>query len=386
MAASEHDVVIIGSGASGHSCARMLRSEGFAGRIRLVHGDAGAPVNRTLVDKGVLPGLLTGEQIALPTLVDVELIPARAVELRSAARSVVLDDGRVLHGDALVLACGSGPRALDPEVAVDEAVRLHRVHDVADAEGLRRAIPEAAGAHVVIVGAGFIGAEVSSHFAAAGARVTLIGRSRLPLRAAVGVEIAHRFATLCAERGDVRLGVRVQAIRADAARGQDAAVVELEDGSTIDADAVVVAVGSQPAAQWAGFPGAIAVDDRFRLPATPGVYAIGSAAAPSLDGLPTRVDHWDAATAQGAHAARTVLHDLGLGDDPGTWRATTGFSLMVHGAVIAARGVRAADALETSEELDGGGVLVSFSTAAGRLAGVAGWNAGPLVARAASLL
>lgn len=385
MEATAHGVVIVGSGAAGHSCARALRAAGFAGPIRLVHGEPGPAINRTLVDKGVLPGLLTGEQIALPPLADVELIPARAAQLRASTRSVVLDDGRELHGDALVLASGSVPRPLDEDVEVDEAVQLHELHGVADAEGLRRAIADPAGARVVIVGAGFIGAEVASHFAGAGARVTLLGRSRLPLRAAVGDDIARRFATLHAERVDARLGVRVRAIRA-AEGSPAAAVIELDDGSRIDADAVIVAVGSRPATQWAGYDGAIPVDDRFRLPAAPGVYAVGSASAPQLDGRPTRVDHWDAATAQGAHAAAAVLHDLGLGDDPGAWRPTTGFSLMAHGAVIAARGIRPADALESSEELERGGLLTSFSTPSGRVTGVAGWNAGPHLARAAASL
>lgn len=385
MTATEHGVVIVGSGAAGHSCARALRAQGFAGRIRLVHGEPGPAINRTLVDKGVLPGLLTGEQIALPALSDVEVIPALAVELRSSPPAVVLDDGSELQGDALVVASGSVPRALDRDVEVDPSVRLHVLHGVADAEELRGAIPEPAAARVVILGAGFIGAEVASHFAGAGAQVTLVGRSRLPLRAAVGDEIAVRIAALHADRVDARLGVGVRVVRS-AGRGRDAAIVELEDGSRIEADAVVVAVGSRADTGWAGFEGAIAVDDRFRMPTAPGVYAVGSASAPELDGVRTRVDHWDAATSQGAHAARTVLHDLSLGDDPGPWRPTTGFSLMAHGAVIAARGVRAADAHETSEQLENGGMLARFSTASGRLTGVAGFNAGPHIARAAASL
>lgn len=385
MAATEHGVVIVGSGAAGHSCARALRAEGFVGRIRLVHGEPGPAINRTLVDKGVLPGLLTGSQIALPQIADVEVIPAIAVELRASTRSVVLDDGRELQGDALVLATGSVPRALDASIEVDASVRLHVLHGVADAEGLRRAIPEPTGSRIVILGAGFIGAEVASHYAGAGARVTLVGRSPLPLRAAVGEAIATRFAALHAERTDARLGVGVRAVRS-ARRGPDAAVVELEDGSRIDADAVLVAVGSRPDTGWAGVEGAIAVDDRFRVLETPGVYATGSASAPELAAGRMRVDHWDAAVSQGAHAARAVLHDLGLGDDPGPWRATTGFSLMAHGAVVAARGVRTADAVESTEPLERGGLLTRFSTRSGVPTGLAGWNAGPHLARAAAEL
>lgn len=386
MAASARDVVIAGSGSSGHSCARTLRSGGFAGRIRVVNGEGGPAINRTLVDTGVLPGLLTAEQIALPRLADVEIIDGRAVQLDASGRSVVLDDGRELRGDALVLASGTVPRALDARIEVDAAVRLHALHSALDAERLRVAIAEPKGASVVVLGAGFIGAEVASHYAGAGARVALIGRSRLPLRAAVGADIAARLAALHGERVDARLGIGVRAVRGTGGAGGDAVAVELDDGSVLEGDALVVAVGSRPAVEWAGFDGAIAVDDRFRVPGRPGLYAVGGAAAPALWHGRVHIDHWDAAAAQGAHAAKVLLHDLGLGDDPGPWIAKTGFTLMAHGAVVSARGVRGAHATESSRELDGGGLLTEFTTASGVLTGLAGWNAGPDLLRAASRL
>ncbi len=387
MASIEHDVVIVGSGAAGHSCARTLRSEGFAGRIRILNGEGGPAINRTLVDTGVLPGLLTGAQIALPPLPDAEVIDARAVRIDGSTRTVVLDDGRELRADALVLASGSMPRPLDDAIEIDAGVRQHALHSAEDAERLRSAVPELEGASIVVLGAGFIGAEVASHYVGVGARVTLIGRSRLPLREAVGADISVRLAALHAERVDARLGARVVAIRpADAPGRDDAAIVQLDDGSEIAGDALVVAVGSEPAASWAGFDGAIAVDDRFRVPGMPGVYAAGSVSAPELPQGRVRVDHWDAATAQGAHAARAVLHDLGVADDPGAWAPTTGFSLMAYGAVIGARGVRSPDAQETSDDLGGGGLLTDFADASGRLTGVAGWNAGPHLMRAAARL
>lgn len=385
MASFEQAVLIVGAGAAGHGCARTLRAEGFTGPIRLINGEGAAPINRTLVDKGVLPGLLTAEQIALPPLPDVEVIDARAARLDRAERAIVLDDDRVLRGVAVVLAPGSAPRALDAAIAVDPAVRLHAMHRAPDADALRRAVPEPSGARLVVLGAGFIGAEVASHFASAGARVTLIGRSPLPLRAALGAEIAGRLAALQSERVDARLGAEVRAIRAAPGAGAgDAAVVELSDGTEIAADAVLVAVGSRADAAWAGFDGAIPVDDRLRAEAGAGIYAAGSVAHPPTGAA--RAHHWDAAVAQGAHAARTVLHDLGLGDDPGPWASTTGFTLMVHGAVIVGRGVRGADARETVAELDGGGLLTEFADEGGALTGVAGWNAGPHVARAAARL
>lgn len=378
----ERGVVIVGSGAAGHSCARTLRSLGFTGLVRVVNGEGGAPINRTLVDKGVLPGLLTGGQIALPALADVEVVDARAVRLRAHDGAVVLDDGSELRGDALVLASGSIPRELDATVEVDPAIRPHLLHGVRDAQRLRDALPDPQRAKLIIIGAGFIGAELASHYAGVGARVTLIGRSALPLRGAVGGDIAARLAELHRSRVDARLGLDVRAVR----RGGSGVVVELADGSEVTGDAVAIAAGSRPDLDWAGFGDAAAVDDRLRAARWPGVYASGGAAAPMLAGTHVRIDHWDAAVAQGAHVAKTVLHDLGLGEDPGAYVARTGFTLMVHGAVVAARGTRRADAVETTTALDGGGMLTEFAAPDGTLTGVAGWNAGPQLQQVAARL
>ncbi|GAA3593555.1 FAD-dependent oxidoreductase [Agrococcus terreus] len=385
MASEQDGIVIVGAGAAGHAAAAGLRRHGWTGRIRLVHGEDGPPINRTLVDTGLLPGLLTVGQIALPPLDDVELVHARAIALDPESRSVALSNGQVLTGEAIVLATGSAPRALDPSVEVDAEVPLHVLHTADDAASLRGAVAALDAPRIAVLGAGFIGAEVASLWAP-GARVTLVGRSALPLRDAVGEGIAARLAALHAERVDARLGSRVLAVRATPG-GAAPVRVELagEDGASdvVDADLVVVAVGAAPAAAWAGFPGAVPTDDRLRVPGMPGVYAAGGAAAPEVDGAPLRVDHWDAAAAQGAHAAQAVLHDLGLAADPGPWRPITGFTLMAHGAVVSGRGAWAPGA-ETTTEAAGDGLLALVRDASGTLVGVAGWNAGRAVAEAAA--
>ncbi|QZY50731.1 FAD-dependent oxidoreductase [Leucobacter tenebrionis] len=375
-------VVIVGSGAAGHSCARTLRQSGFTGGVLVVDAE-GAGINRTLVDTGLLPGLLTAEQIALPTLPEVEAVRGRVVGLEGDGRTVVLDDGRRLRGERLVIASGRTPRALDRGIAVEAGAPLHPLHGIADAERLRRAVPDPSAARVVVLGAGFIGAEVASFYADAGAVVTLIGRSSRPLERALGSGIAERLARRHAERTDFRWGRGVRAIRS-ASGGARGARVELETAEAVGADAVIVAVGSVPAAAWAGFPGGIPTDDRLRVAGWDGVYAAGGAAAPRTAAGILRVDHWDAAAAQGAHAARALLHDLGAGEDPGPYLPVSGFTLMAHGAAIAARGVRAEGAAEEEVALDGGGLLTRFIGADGRVTGVAGWNAGARVAAEAA--
>lgn len=399
-------VVIVGAGAAGSACAKALLAGGFEGGILLVDGEPGGfGINRTLVDTGLLPGLLGHEQIALPRPGGIEVVSGRAVGWGEGMRSVVLEDGRKAGAGAVVLACGSVPRGLGEGVRVDAEAPVHVLHEAADAERLRAALPDPAGAGVIVIGAGFIGAEVASHYAAAGARVTLVGRSRLPLVASFGDGIANALADLHRERVDARFGVEVRAVRATGESGGSGVAVELSDGSVLHGDVAIVAVGTRPEATWAGFGGAIPTDGRLRVrgrgciggadsgvpgvdapgPDAPHLYAAGGVAEIATEAGPIRIDHWEDSAAQGAHAAMTLLHDLGLGEDPGPYTPVAGFTLMVHGAVAAARGVRLAGGGEECREVDGG-LLAEFSREDGSLAGVAGWNAGAHVSSAAARL
>ena len=112
MATTNQHIVVVGAGAANHSAATTLRGEGYTGPLTVVHSEADLPCNRTLVNKAVLSGLLTPDQIALPPLgaLDVEVITARAIELDAGAMALVLDDGHHLRYTALIAATGSTPR------------------------------------------------------------------------------------------------------------------------------------------------------------------------------------------------------------------------------------------------------------------------------------
>lgn len=397
-------VVIVGGGAAGHACAAALRRSGFAGRVTVVDGEEGGAVNRTLVDTGVLPGLLSPEQIRLPPLADVEVWTGRAERLGAAREAgirghlaVALADGRRLEADAVVLACGSDAR-MPAGLQLSSGVGVHLMHTAADATALREALAEPAGRRIVLLGAGFIGTELATHFAGAGAEVVLVGRSALPLRAALGTAVASRLAELHRERIDARLGVDAVAVRERGGvvnDGSDAAAsrgveVELSDGTLLEADIAVVAQGTVPATAWAGFVGGVPVDDRLRAEPA-GVYAAGAAAVLDITGERMRIDHWDDSSAQGAHAAAALLHDLGLGEDPGPYLPRAGFTLMAHGTAVAGRGAPLRGAIEQTREVEGGpgaatGLLSEFVLADGRLCGLAGIAAGPALVREAGRL
>ncbi|BAS18535.1 nitric oxide reductase FlRd-NAD(+) reductase (plasmid) [Arthrobacter sp. Hiyo8] len=260
------------------------------------------------------------------------------------------------------------------------------MHTADEADALRDSIPQADGRRIAVVGAGFIGTELASHYVAAGAEVVLVGRSSMPLVGALGAEISPRLATMQRARTDARLGAAVRAITPTGARAR----LALSDGSFVEVDAVILAHGAGPATSWAGAPDGIRVDDRLRGPEG-GWYAAGSAAYIASGGARLTTDHWDAAVAQGRHAARTILHDFMGGEDPGPYRSTTGFILSAFGTTIAARGMRHPDGSEraASWPIDPprpDAVLTEFADADGAVTGIAGFNAGPAVVRAASAI
>ena len=390
MSDSATGVLIVGGGAAGHACAAKLRTQGFDGPVRVLDAEPDRPINRTLVDTGVLPGLLTPEQIQLHPVAGVDLIAGRAVGLNMARRSVTLADGRELRADALVLASGSVPRGLGPATTVARGSRVYQLHTAADALALRAALPDPARTRIAILGSGFIGAEVASHFRAAGSQVLLLGRSAQPLRAAVGTRIAEQLAELHRDRVDARFGSDLVAV--EPGRGARAVTLTLGDGTREDVDVLVVAQGTVPATDWAQAAGGIRVDLALRVVGATSVYAAGSAAVLSIDGSPMRIDHWDDAAAQGAHAARTILHDLQGAEDPGAYLPRAGFTLQVYGTVIAARGIRpaqgserdAAAALELEPSFRPEGLLTEHLHRDGSRAGVAGYNAGAALVRLAA--
>jgi NADPH-dependent 2,4-dienoyl-CoA reductase/sulfur reductase-like enzyme len=357
MSMLESDVLIIGAGAAGHSAAVTLRGLGFAGSVRLVHDEPHAPYNRTLVDKGILPGLLTVDQAALEDLapLGVELLPGRTLAVDPYRRTIRLQGGRALSYRTLLLAMGSTPRAF---LGGDRpgVFSLHRADDairIRDHFG-----DEPAGRTVTVLGAGLVGSEVASYFAAAGAELHLVARSDVPLTHVLGRPIASRLRDLHAAHVDIHFGRAVTALLPSASYTG----VRLDDGSELHSDLVIVAQGTVPDTSWASRDAeGVRVDDRLRAVTIPGGYAAGAAAAhPATEGSWRRIDHWDDAMAQGAHAARTMLHDLGEGEDPGPYRAASGFSLQVYGTSIMGVGTVSADAVVGTARSREGSIVTTF--------------------------
>lgn len=369
----ERTIAVLGGGAAGTAAARTLARRGFDGRVLLIGETGVPPYNRTLVDKGVLTGLLTTEQAALPPVDGVQRLLDTVLDVDTSASTARLASGAEIRFDAAIVATGSRPRRLDSAgpglTSAVAAGRVRTLHSADDAQTIRGRL--AAGPRrVAVLGAGFIGAEAASLLREAGHEVVLIARSRTPLLPILGRTVATHVVGLHREHVATRFGRSVTGFEAH----QDQVDLILDDGETIESDLVIVAHGTIPSAPGGVAAGGLTVDDRLRHDRGAAVYAAGGVALHRRHGGPSiRIDHWDDAAAQGVHAARSLLHVFGDGGDPGPYRPSSRYSMRIYGATIAGTGIAVPHGVERTVSEDP--LLTVFETPEGVPTGAVGVNA-----------
>lgn len=311
--------VIVGASLTGAAAAAALREEGFDGEVVLIGAEPHPPYERPPLSKEYL----RGEQPFAAGLVRPEgwygeegietQFGVRAERVDPAQRVVLLEGGGRVPYDALLLATGGCPRAL-PGPPRERVLYLRTLED---ADRIRSYLRP--GSHLVIVGAGFIGAEVAASARTLGVEVTVLEMAEAPLVRAIGSEMGRLYAEIHREHGvDLRTGEGVEGVEESA----DGAVVRTTRGAAIEGEAVVVGVGIQPNVELAEGAGVdvdngIVVDANCRT-SVGGIYAAGDVANHfhPVFGRRIRVEHYDHAFKQGAAAARNMLGRDEVFDDP----------------------------------------------------------------------
>ncbi|MEU3369731.1 FAD-dependent oxidoreductase [Streptomyces sp. NPDC006660] len=296
-------VVVVGAGMAGVQTAVALREQGFTGAVTLIGAEPHQPYDRPPLSKAILLGKSEGSafEVDFDALgVDLRL-GLEVTGVRPAERRVVTEAGEVGY-DTLVIATGAEPLTL-PGTGGVPGVHLLRTLD--DARRLRPVLDQRH--RIVVVGAGWIGAEFATAAREAGCEVTVVEAADRPLAGALPAEVAAPMADWYAEAGaDLLTGARVASI----GPGE----VRLADGRVLAADAVIVGIGARPATGWlagsgieVGPEGAITADARLRT-SLPDVYAVGDCVSfPSARfGERLLVHHWDNAL----QGPRTVAADI----------------------------------------------------------------------------
>jgi 3-phenylpropionate/trans-cinnamate dioxygenase ferredoxin reductase component len=309
---SPETMVIAGAGLAGAKAAETLRSEGFRGRIVIVGDEQVRPYERPPLSKDYLRGEAGFDTAAVH---DADFYGEHDIELRTsttvaaihpADSEVELGDGERIRYARLLLATGAATRRLP--VPGTDLPGVFTLRNVDDADAIRTAVTS--GGPLVVIGAGWIGAEVAASSRQLGADVTMVDLVEVPLERVLGAEVGSVYRDLHSDHGvTLRLGVGIDSIG-----GRDRVEeVRLGDGSVLPAAAVVVGVGVAPRVELAEAAG-LEIDNGVRTDAhlgtsAPQIYAAGDVANAWHPFHETwiRLEHWSSALNQGPVAAKNML-------------------------------------------------------------------------------
>lgn len=311
MNTREQTFVIVGAGLAGAKAAETLRTEGFDSRLILIGDEPERPYERPPLSKEYL----RGETEEKPFVHDEGFYDENEIELWTSTHvtaiepdssELILEDGRRQGFDSLLVATGASPRRLDVPGADLEGI--HDLRSVADSRWIGERIDS--GGHLVVVGSGWIGAEVAASARQKGCEVTMLEMSSLPLERVLGPEVGTIYRDVHRDHG-VEFIPETTVERFEG--GEAVERVITRDGAEIESSFVVIGIGVVPRTELLETAGlnpdnGIVVDEALRT-SLPGIHAAGdiaNARHPIYD-RHLRVEHWANALNQGPAAARAML-------------------------------------------------------------------------------
>ena len=320
-----HPVVIVGASMGGLRTAESLRRFGYTGPITVIGQEIHAPYNRPPLSKEVLAKEVTHEAVAFeqrPATADVNwVLGTKAVSLDSEHNTVTDSEGQVHQYSALVIATGLRPRRVN--FPNGELANRFALRTLDDAIALRSQLSE--GKNVVIIGGGFIGCEVAATATKLGCNVTVIHNAAHPMLRPLGTELASQM-----QFRHEAMGVRFLLKREakDLVGDSHVTGVVLNDGTVIDCDVLIEAVGSLPNVEWLSNNNidrndGVLVDSAMRVMKKDGtafknIFAIGDVARfanPIFDLVPRKVEHWNIPTETAKRAGSVIASMLNGAED-----------------------------------------------------------------------
>ncbi|MAI80910.1 MAG: hypothetical protein CL917_18370 [Deltaproteobacteria bacterium] len=311
-------IVVVGASLAGVRGIEALRNAGYAGEIVAVSVEKDMPYDRPPLSKQFLKGKLEESQISLRRKGFDDLavewrLGTRATKLNSGHKMIELSTGDTLEYGGLMIATGSAPRSLP---AAEGLQGVHLLRSLEDARGLRSGLQK--GGRLVVIGAGFIGMEVAASAHELGLEVTVVEALSGPLLRGLGEKLGETIGNRFRERGVVlRCGVGVDGFIGE---GQVEGI-QLADGTAIEADHVLIGIGTIPVCDWLEDSG-LELNRGILCDATgatnlPDVVAAGDVACwrdPRSEEH-VRYEHWTSASEQGVVAARRLLAGPSAVDD-----------------------------------------------------------------------
>jgi NADPH-dependent 2,4-dienoyl-CoA reductase/sulfur reductase-like enzyme len=307
-------ILIVGASLAGLRAAERLRREGFEGELTILGAETHLPYDRPPLSKDLLAGESEPDGIALRMSEDLEaswVLGERAIGLDLESRAVRTDAGRDLRFDGLLIATGSEPRRL-PGLEPGTRAGIVELRTMEHSLELRERLSQSP--HLLLVGCGFIGVEVASTARELGADVTIVSLD--PPLALAGELASGVCSGMLGDHGvTMHIGRRVAEVLGD----DGFAGVVLDDGTRIEADVALVAVGAAPVTGWLEGSGldlanGVLCDSSCTVIGAEDVVAAGDVLRwpnPLFGGEPMRIEHWTHAVESGAAAALTLLQGSG---------------------------------------------------------------------------
>lgn len=380
-------IAVVGASLAGLRAVEFLRRASFSGELVLIGDEPHLPYDRPPLSKQLLRGEWDQERLALRRKsyedLNAELVLGRrALSLDTVARQICLEGGRTVAFDGLVIATGAEVRRLPGQPRLDGIFTLRTLEDSLAIRDALTTRPR-----VAVIGAGFIGAEVAASARQLGLEVTLIEALQTPLAESLGARLGLRLQSVH-ERHGVRVlcGRRVRRFGGS----ERVTAVELDDGTEVPCDLVVVGIGVAPSVSWLEGSG-IALEDGVRCDETlaasvPGIVAAGDVASwynPLFDER-MRVEHWTNAVEQARHAVSTLLAAPGearpFESVPIFWSDQFDIKIQGVGRPKPSDDLLVVEGTEDSEK------LVALYSRAGRLVGAVTFNQAPKLIQLRTLI
>ena len=308
-------LAIVGASLAGLSAARAARTLGFEGKLVIIGEETERPYDRPPLSKDFLLGRITAEDLVLETSdEDLQadwLLGSRAEKLDSTTKTITLGNGQTVEADGIVLATGASARSFP---GLSGYSNVYTLRTLADSRALAAELRP--GRRLVVIGAGFIGAEVASTAKGLGLEVTVIEAQPVPLSGPLGEEMGAVVSRLHGHNGvELICGTGIDSFNSDAG---SITGVTLDSGRFVPADAVLVGIGAEPNVAWlegsgievaGSAPGGVLCDARGRTN-VPGIVAVGDCAAwfDERSDRHHRVEHWNGAQERPALAVAGLLN------------------------------------------------------------------------------
>ncbi|KAF3907561.1 hypothetical protein AA313_de0203051 [Arthrobotrys entomopaga] len=313
-------VLIVGGGSGAIGTIEALREYGYKGKIVVLSKESYVPIDRTKLSKSLATD---SDKLALRKLdflkgLDVDFHTSTVVKsIDFEGHSVKTEDGNSFSYNKIVLATGATPRNL-PLKGFKELGNIFVIRTVETAKAIVDAIGLEGGKKIVVIGSSFIGMEVANFLVGKNHTVTVVGMEDVPMERVMGKQVGGSFQAILEKKGvKFCMKASVEAAEASASNASVVGSVALKDGTSLEADAVILGVGVAPATDYAGdFPrekdGSFRVDDNFQITAVKDAYAVGDIATYPYKGpggradTPVRIEHWNVAQNAGRSAAKHI--------------------------------------------------------------------------------